>query len=97
MPIFQDIVISSSIYQLCKVFGPLSGKDAIYESAWVYFTRSFLLVFICLLVWLFVFQDEDNVPDRFVIYGEEYKKIREAMAKTVLGGTNRELTDALKV
>ena len=46
---------------------------------------------------MIVFQDEDNVPDRFVIYGEEYKKIREAMAKTVLGGTNRELTDALKV
>ena len=46
---------------------------------------------------MIVFQEEDNVPDRFVIYGEEYKKIREAMAKTVLGGTNRELTDALKV
>ena len=56
-----------------------------------------LLVFICWLVWLFVFQEEDTVPDRFVIYGEEYKKIREAMAKTVLGGTNRELTDALEV
>ena len=46
---------------------------------------------------MFVFQGEDNAPDRFVIYGEEYKKIREAMAKTVLGGTNREVTDALKV
>ena len=46
---------------------------------------------------MIAFQEEDNVPDGFVIYGEEYKKIREAMAKTVLGGTNRELTDALKV
>ena len=56
-----------------------------------------LLVFICLLVSLFVSQEEDNVPDRFVIYGKDYKKIREVMAKTVLGGTNRELTDTLKV
>ena len=81
-----------------ELFGPLYGK---YESLLIRVSllhKTFvLLVFICWLVWLFVSQEEDNVPDRFVIYGEEYKKIREAMAKTVLGGTNRELTDALKV
>ncbi|KAJ7367420.1 hypothetical protein OS493_040505 [Desmophyllum pertusum] len=35
---------------------------------------------------------EDLVPDRFVVYGEDYKNFRESMAKTVLSGTNRELT-----
>ncbi|PFX29705.1 E3 ubiquitin-protein ligase RNF213 [Stylophora pistillata] len=41
-------------------------------------------------------QQEDTVPDRFIIYGEEYKKIREAMAKTVLSGTHKELNGALQ-
>ncbi|XP_068694646.1 E3 ubiquitin-protein ligase rnf213-alpha-like isoform X2 [Montipora foliosa] len=41
-------------------------------------------------------QQEDLVPDRFIIYGEHYKTIREAMAKTVLSGSNRELTATLQ-
>ena len=45
----------------------------------------------------FLYQQEDTVPDRFIIYGEEYKKIREAMAKTVLSGTHKELNGALQV
>ena len=44
-----------------------------------------------------LFQQEDLVPDRFVIYGEDYKKVREAMAKTVLSATHRELTEVLQV
>ena len=46
---------------------------------------------------MFLFQQEDLVPDRFVIYGEDYKKVREAMAKTVLSATHRELTEVLQV
>ena len=42
-------------------------------------------------------QEEDLVPDRFIIYGENYKKIREAVAKTVLRGSHRELTATLEV
>ncbi|KAJ7339580.1 hypothetical protein OS493_005983 [Desmophyllum pertusum] len=41
-------------------------------------------------------QQEDLVPDRFVVYGEDYKNFRESMAKTVLSGTGRELTKALQ-
>ncbi|XP_022783821.1 E3 ubiquitin-protein ligase rnf213-alpha-like [Stylophora pistillata] len=41
-------------------------------------------------------QQEDIVPDRFIIYGEEYKNIREAMAETVLSGTHKELNSALQ-
>ncbi|KAK2555497.1 E3 ubiquitin-protein ligase rnf213-alpha [Acropora cervicornis] len=41
-------------------------------------------------------QEEDLVPDRFIIYGENYKKIREAVAKTVLSGSHRELTATLE-
>ncbi|XP_078381354.1 E3 ubiquitin-protein ligase rnf213-alpha-like isoform X3 [Oculina patagonica] len=40
-------------------------------------------------------QQEDLVPDWFVIYGEDYKTIREAMAKTVLSATQKELNEAL--
>ena len=47
--------------------------------------------FYCLL------QQGDIVPDRFIIYGEEYKKIREAMAETVLSGTPKKLNSALQV
>ena len=46
---------------------------------------------------MFFFQQEDLVPVRFVIYGEYYKKVREAMAKTVLSATHRELTKVLQV
>ena len=42
-------------------------------------------------------QKNETVLDRFLIYGEEYKKIREAMAKTALSGRKRELSKALKV
>ena len=45
----------------------------------------------------FLFRQGDIVPDRFIIYGEEYKKIREAMAETVLSGTPKELNSALQV
>ena len=44
-----------------------------------------------------LFQQGDIVPDRFIIYGEEYKKIREAMAETVLSSTPKELNSALQV
>ena len=50
-----------------------------------------------LTILTFLFQQEDLVPDRFVIYGEDYKKVREAMAKTVLSATHRELTEVLQV
>ena len=46
---------------------------------------------------LFSLQQEDLVPDRFIIYGEDYKKIREAIAKTVLSGSHRELTATFEV
>ena len=49
------------------------------------------------LMLTFLFQQEDLVPDRFVIYGEDYKKIREAMAETVLSASQRELTEVLQV
>ena len=45
----------------------------------------------------FPLQEKDLVPDRFIVYGEHYKKIREAMAKTVLGASHRELTATLEV
>ena len=45
----------------------------------------------------FSFQEEDLVPDRFIIYGEHYKKIREAVAKTVLSGSHKELTTTFEV
>ncbi|XP_067056125.1 E3 ubiquitin-protein ligase rnf213-alpha-like isoform X2 [Acropora muricata] len=41
-------------------------------------------------------QQEDLVPDRFIIYGEHYKEIREAVAKTVRSGSHRELIATLE-
>ena len=49
------------------------------------------------MVNFFSFQEEDLVPDRFIIYGEHYKKIREAVAKTVLSGSHKELTTTFEV
>ena len=46
---------------------------------------------------LFPLKEEDLFPDRFIIYGERYKKIREAEAKTVLSGSHRELIATLEV
>ena len=46
---------------------------------------------------MFLFQQEDLVPDRFMIYGEHYKKVREAMAETVLSAMPRKLTEVLQV
>ena len=60
----------------------------------LYSCRSKLII---LTILMFLFQQEDLVPDRFVIYGEDYKKVREAMAKTVLSATHRELTEVLQV
>ena len=57
--------------------------------------RSLKLIILTIL--MFLFQQEDLVPDRFVIYGEDYKKVREAMAKTVLSASHRELTEVLQV
>ena len=46
---------------------------------------------------LFPSQEADLVPDRFIIYGENYKKIREAVAETVLSGSHKDLTATLEV
>ena len=45
----------------------------------------------------FSLQEKDLVPDGFIVYGEHYKKIREAMAKLVLGASHGELTATLEV
>ena len=42
-------------------------------------------------------QQEDLVPDKFVIYGDPYRDIREAMAQAVLSRTRKELTKVLQV
>lgn len=67
---------------------PLSSFSLLYSC------RSKLII---LTILMFLFQQEDLVPDMFVIYGEDYKKVREAMAKTVLSATHRELTEVLQV
>ena len=50
-----------------------------------------------MIVYLFPLKQEDLVPDRFIIYGEHYKEIREAVAKTVLSGSHSELIATLEV
>ena len=83
--------------KMFRVFRGFCVIVSTFVSGCLFFRFVFCLVLHYLFFYLFSRQPDDLAVDRFVVYEERYRDIREAMTRTTLSASPRELAVALEV